>query len=195
MAEGGYADISGGFKGSQNSLQDILAIIQGQKGISGMSSDIGSPAVQGQGVSIAASPADQPYMAASYIPPPGVSQTPLGVKPGLTGMQSPSQMAATASNGNVFNTKFVDRYSQAAQGPLDPNQHVAGRTPSQTMGIPSQPMARPAPAPAPVMAQPAAPKARPRTASERSYQEGIAARTKQNARYDKMRAKNSWSYS
>jgi len=191
MIEGGYADISGGFSGSPNSLQDILSLLQGQKS-SGpdISSQEPYKSPVNRGVEVALGPETRQFMNTPYTPP-----------------QAPTP--APVSGGNIFNTKFVDRYSDAAKGPLDPNQHVAGmplgfkpglqgmQSPSQmtqqptpygggvvslNQQAPAQPVARPAP----VVAAPAARKLSP---AERNYQEGLATRAKLDAKYEKMRAR------
>ena len=124
----GYTDISGGFN-PQNNLQSIMALLQGGARPEGVSAEVPSslrpiepystpkPLTSARGVEMAMPPEQMPFMAAPYSAPQQAERT---------GMQSPSQMAAPG--GNIFNTKFVDRYSEEAKGPLGPNQHVAGMT-------------------------------------------------------------------
>ena len=125
MAEGGYADISGGF--SQNSLQAILALLQqqGQGGArpEGMAMEMPSslrpiepysapkPLTSGRGIEAMMPPEQMPYMAQPYTAPPSaersgqVAQRSLGFQPGMQSMMGAKEMGVLSANPMASNMR------------------------------------------------------------------------------------------
>jgi len=154
MAEGGYADISGGFNPAQHSLQAILALLQQQGGAQqeGMSADMPSslrpiepystpkPLTSARGIEMAMPPEQMPFMAAPYAAPQQaertgqVSQTTLQAKPGLQSMMSASDMGVLGGGKPMSSNSRSFAPQNYGGGVVSLNQ----QTPAQSTAPPAQ---------------------------------------------------------
>ena len=192
MAEGGYADISGGFSGSQNSLQAILALLQQQGGArpEGVSAEVPSslrpiepystpkPLTSARGVEMAMPPEQMPFMAAPYSAPSAertgqVSQTSLGAKPGLQSMMSASDMGVLGGGGPMSSNSRSFTPQNYGGGVQSLPMNAAPKQPAATASLATGPTFQQAHL-SPFM---------------KNYNEGMASQAKMFAKREQMRVK------
>jgi len=186
MAEGGYADISGGFNSSRSSLQEILALLQGQGGAQpeGIAMDMPSslrpiePYSTPTPMTMDMPKEQMPFMAAPYVAPSAkqtgqVSQTTLGAKPGLQSMMSASDMGVLGGGGPMSSNSRSFTPQNYGGGVQSLPMNAAPKQPAATAPLATGPTFQQAHL-SPFM---------------KNYNEGMASQAKMFAKREQMRIK------